>query len=169
MIGIIYDYMDIFNIAGIVFGGALIMLSVYLINQYMKHRALRTEMDDWISTEGVLINVNVISDGMAMEGGKSAHYECAYTYKVFGKEYVGTRLRNAAVPPGVGIEHLFNLLGLTVLYNLTAPYIEGKPVTVWYDIRHPERCTLSKSGAYRDLIGAAIYMTVGLMFLSTAF
>ena len=130
MSGIICNYMDIFNIAGIVFGGALILSSVYMINQYMKHRALRKEMDDWISTEGVLVNVNVISDGMAMEGGNTAHYECSYTYKVFGNEYVGTRLRNAAVPPGVGMEHLFKLLGLTVLYNLTAPYIEGKQAAI---------------------------------------
>ena len=159
---------DTSDIMMAVFGGVLIASGIYYMNQYLKHRALKKEMDYWASTEGVLTRVNTISTSTS-EGGGTAHYECTYRYKVFGVEYTGTRLRNSANPPEEGIEGLFELLGLRKLHDFVADYVEGKHVTVWYDPQHPGRCTLDRGGASQDLINAATFMAIGLALLSTVF
>jgi hypothetical protein len=161
------DHTDTSDVIIAVFGGVLIASGISYMNQYLKHRALKKEMDYWASTEGVLTRVNTISDRMSGDRGDTAHYECTYKYEVSGFEYTGTRLRNSVDPPEVGIEGLFELLGLRKLHDFVADYVEGKHVTVWYDAQHPGRCTLDRGGASKDLIKAVTSMAIGLALLST--
>ena len=109
---------------------------------WRKHRIIRketTDIDSWVTTVGKITSSRVYRRGYGE--GSEAYAELSYEFDVLGQTHKGRRATFDSMDLNIGAWQ--NLL--RIISPSHFKFREGASVTVYYDLKNPTRCVLSKN------------------------
>ena len=149
------------------FGFGAICVFAGSIMLYYKYKRIEKETRDintWVSTTGVITESDVYGRGGGEEGGQ-LYVRLAYKFSVLGIDYESCHARfgeDITLGWTDAMCHYF----WKSHFKHHFKYGVGKPVTVYYSVNNPNRCTLVKSRGWEWLVGAILMFLICIFIIS---
>jgi len=139
--------------------GVFFWFSLYAFVMLLYSFFYQIRVAKWPSTKGELIDISVREFGFSFAPSQKRYVAvAAYKYVVDGREYIGKRLS-----PWLFMTNNNASLILKNQINSIFHHSDGA-VTVYYNLRNPNKCYLIKPGLYGKLITVLLAVTPFLFY-----